>query len=82
MKEIYLACELTDKEKLLLFFLLNPTLKHHLKERGVFVKDAFTIVSALGEERLEQIVTDLNETVYDTEFIKELARRTDELQNK
>ncbi len=69
MIEIFESVDLSDREKLLLFYLLNPTLKYHLKEKGVFVKDAHVIVAVLGEERLEEICNGLNETVFDTEFI-------------
>lgn len=70
MRQIQEAVELTDKEKLLLFYLLNPTLKFHF---GAFKEEAQMIVAALGEERLEAIVNDLNETIFDDEIIKNLA---------
>jgi len=75
MKEVFNSCDLTDKEKLLLFYLLVPSLRPYLKQKGIFIEEAFLIVSVIGEERLEQICDDLNETIFDTTFIKKLSTR-------
>ena len=78
MKEVYNSCDLSDREKLLLFYLLNPSLKPYLKSKGVFIQDAHMILSVIGEERLEAICDELNNTIFDTDFIRGLY----DVQNK
>ncbi len=76
MKEVYDSIDLTDQEKLLLLYLLNPATAQRLRNDEVaLIRHAKTICTILGDDRLEDICIDLNDTIYDTQIIIELARR-------
>ena len=66
MREIYNLIELSDREKLLVFLMSVPCLKEQLtKEIPTLMDDARVIFNILGQERLDVICDELNETIFD-----------------